>query len=322
MLTSERLVITEGDCFSPSALSLLKKHFHVSLLDSSREELIDLIRDADYIWIRLKQYIDRKVLQAAPKLKAIATNTTGLTHIDLDVADELGVAVISLRGDYLFLETIRATAEHTIALTLAALRAIPSAHEHVIKGGWSRDEFRGFEIFEKTVGIVGYGRLGRIVANYFKGMGANLVISDPKLVGTTKVDGCQVLPLSELLAVSDIVTLHANLTRENMGFFGEQQFKRMKQGSFFVNTARGELVNEQSLIEAIRSNHLGGVALDVVAAEHFSSDTLRELRELALTCNRIVLTPHIGGNTCESTQKTEDFLAAKLVAFANRGKAE
>lgn len=276
------------------------------------------IEEFNCLWVRLRNYVDRSLIAAATNLKVIATNTTGLNHIDLTAAAEHGVAVVSLRGEVEFLKSIRATAELTIALTLAVSRKLNAAHEHVVAGGWDRVPFKGHEIFEKTVGIVGYGRLGRIVAEYFKAFGAKVLICDPKFAGQSQVDGCEVRQMHQLLADSDIVSLHANYTPENEKFFGQREFQSMRANAVFVNTARGELVDELVLVEALREHRLGGVALDVISAEHDRGNIMKELRELARQNANIIITPHIGGNTVESLSRTEDFLAQKLIEWLSK----
>lgn len=315
-----RLLIVESKDFSPRALNELETEFCVDCADLDSVQLRLKISEIEFLWVRLKNYIDRSIFKAAPKLKVIATNTTGLNHIDLEAAAEFGVKVKSLRGEVDFLKTIRATAELTIGLTLAALRKIPAANQHVLDGDWDRDCFKGREIFEKTIGIVGYGRLGNIVAGYFKAFGAKVLICDKKLEGKTNVDGYEVRELRHILPESDIVSLHVNYTKENERFFGRREFGAMRVGSLFVNTARGELVDEKALLDSLYENRLGGAALDVIAYEHSRGDALTQLRVLARKHSSIVLTPHIGGNTVESLTRTEDFLASKLVELVRTSK--
>jgi D-3-phosphoglycerate dehydrogenase / 2-oxoglutarate reductase len=310
------LLIAESQGFSPNALEILSNVFQVECADLDQAGLKSRIKDVNCLWVRLRNYIDRSLIVAAPKLKVIATNTTGLNHIDLKAAAENGIEVVSLRGEVEFLKSIRATAELTIALTLAVLRNLHAAHEHVLAGGWDRVPFKGREIFEKTVGIVGYGRLGSIVAGYFRAFGANVLICDPKLVSQRHVDGFEVRELHDLLAESEIVSLHANYTPANEGFFGRAQFQAMRPDSIFINTARGELVDEAALVEALQEKRLAGAALDVISSEHDQSESLSKLRELARKSGNIILTPHIGGNTFESLSRTEGYLAQKLIRWA------
>ena len=311
-----RILITEPEGFSPPAAAALAGMAEVWQREVATEaELLQAVRTADILWIRLRHYISARVLDAAPHLKVIATPTTGLTHIDLEAAQARGIQVISLRGETDFLKEIRATAELTLALTLALLRRLPQAHFHVIEGGWDRDLFRGRELHGKTAGIVGYGRLGRIVASYFHAFGCQVLAHDrPDWAGSPD-PFVSLVPLEELLTHSDIVSLHANFQSGMRGFFSRRCFEQMKPGSWFVNTARGELVDEAALVDALESGRLGGAALDVLADEHLRAGKAHPLVAFAATHDNLVLTPHIGGCTRESMEKTEEFLAGKVAAY-------
>lgn len=308
-----KLLIAESKYFSPAARQLLESNFEVIYADLNRQQLLKEIGKYEAVWVRLRTLIDSEMFAAAAKLRVLATNTTGLTHIDLSEAANRHVQIVSLKGEVDFLRHIRATAELTIGLTLAVIRQIPRANQHAMAGGWERDLFRGTEIYEETIGIVGYGRLGKIVASYFAALGATVLVNDPKLENQTSVDSFEVLPLDSLLARSRIVSLHANSTPENRCFFGKQQFDCMQHGAIFLNTARGELVDEQSMLEATASGKLGGLGVDVISSEHSEGSMLTNLRLLASQGFNIVVTPHIGGNTVESLARTEKFIAERLV---------
>jgi D-3-phosphoglycerate dehydrogenase / 2-oxoglutarate reductase len=309
-----RLLLAESKDFSPEAKAILSNSFQIECGDFNLPELIEHVKNVEYLWVRLRNFIGRPVLDAAPNLKVIATNTTGLNHIDLATAEQRGIKIVSLRGEVEFLKTIRATAELTIGLALSLLRRIPLAHASVLDGSWNRESFQGRELFEKTVGIVGFGRLGSIVANYFRALGSQVLVCDPKFRVGENVDGFQVVSLDDLVKKVDLVSLHANFTFDNRGFIGRGVFRQMRRGAWLINTARGELVDEAAMLDAIRNQILGGVALDVIDSEHKTSETLADLRRLISEGFNIVLTPHIGGHTLESTSRTELFLANKLVA--------
>jgi len=306
-----KLLIAESQDFSPDAIQLLKTHFVLQLADLDRTGLLERVADCEILWVRLRNMIDAEVMDAAPLLKVIATNTTGLNHIDLEEAETRGIEVVSLRGEVDFLKTIRATVEHTIALTLALLRKIPQAYQHVLGGGWDRDQFQGSEIYEKTVGIIGYGRLGRIVATYFAAFGATVVLTSRDLSSGMTFDGMEVLSLEQLLGRSDIISLHVNYDRANHHMLGSEQFREMKQGAIFINTARGELVDELALAAALASGHLAGAAIDVVDGDTGLPPCLASHTSVS---GRLLVTPHIGGNTEESRSRTEVHLARMLVS--------
>jgi D-3-phosphoglycerate dehydrogenase / 2-oxoglutarate reductase len=308
-----RILIAESKGFSPEAAQLLRQVGEVTLADLDRTALEKALPHFDVLWVRLRNHIDARLLGSSARLKMIATPTTGLTHIDLEAAEERGVEILSLRGATGFLRTIRGTAEHTIGLMLALLRGLPAATAHVAAGGWNRNLFQGREIYGRTVGIVGYGRLGRIVARYLNAFEARVLVTDrPDWCGS--VDPfVEMVSLPDLLAASDIVSLHVNLCPETHGFFGRNCFAAMRSGAYFLNTARGELVDEEALLEALESGSLAGAALDVLAGEPLVDAAQHPLVQYARRHSNLILTPHIGGCTKESMEKTEIYLAGQLV---------
>lgn len=308
-----KILITESDGFSPRALARLRELGEVRPRDLDRAGLFDQIRGAEVLWVRLRHYIGREVMDAAPALRIVATPTTGLTHIDLAEAERRGIRVISLRGQTEFLKEIRATAEHTVGLMLALMRRIPQAHRHAIKGGWDRDLFQGHELHRKTVGIIGYGRLGRIVARYLNAFDCTILAADRPDWDGSPDPWVRMVPLSELLSHSDIVSLHVNLHSGTAGLIDRACFESIKPGAWFINTARGELVDEAALLDALETGRLAGAAVDVLSDEHVRCAT-HLLIAYAARRDNLLVTPHIGGCTVESMEKTEEFLAELLAA--------
>ncbi len=309
------ILIAESAGFSVDALARLRACADVTARDLQRTELLTAVPAADVLWVRLRNRIDAEVFDAAPNLKIVVTNTTGLNHIDLDEAQRRGIEVLSLRGEQEFLADIRATAELTIGLMLALLRKIPQAAAHARDGGWQRDSFKGRELYGKTVGIVGYGRLGRIVARYLQAFDVRVLAADPHVDHDERPDYVELLPLEDVLATADIVSLHVNLCEQTQGFFGQRELFKMKPSAWLINTARGELVDEAALLAALVSGHIAGAALDVICDENErSTQPGNPLVRYAQEHDNLILTPHIGGNTHESLEKTEIFLADKLAA--------
>jgi D-3-phosphoglycerate dehydrogenase / 2-oxoglutarate reductase len=306
-----KIVIAESAGFSQVALGRLAQAGEVVALDLDRPGLLQAVRDVDALWVRLRHRIDDEVLAAAPALRFLATPTTGLDHIDLAAMERRGVRVISLRGETAFLEDVRATAELTIGILLALLRNIPGAVADVRTGGWNRDSFKGRELRGKVVGVVGYGRLGRLVSRYLLAFGARVITTDPRPAADDQVT---FTTLDDLLAASDIVTLHTPLDESTRGLLGAPELARMRRGSVLVNTARGDLVQSDALIAALRSGHLAGAALDVIAGESAAGVGQLELVAYARQHDNLLITPHIGGCTHESMAMTEDFLAERLCA--------
>jgi D-3-phosphoglycerate dehydrogenase len=306
-MTGNRIVVSESTGFAPEAAAALTRIGQVTWGDFDRASLLQSAAAADVLWVRLRHIVDEEIMNAAPKLRWIASPTTGLNHIDLKAAASRGIQVVSLRGHVEFLANIRATAELTIALMLSLLRRIPDAVDHTRAGGWNRDLFRGSELYRRTVGIVGLGRLGSIVSRYLVAFGAQVLATDRRAVEAES--GVTLVGLAELLERSDIVTLHADLTLENSGFFDRSCFEQMKPGSYLVNTARGELIAEAPLLETLKSGRLSGAALDVTSDEWGADRARHPLVAYARQNSNLLLTPHIGGFTAESLSQAEIFLA-------------
>lgn len=310
-----RILVTESSKFSARAAALLGRAGDLVLADFDREGLLSAVREADVLWVRLRHRINAEVINAASQLKIIVTPTTGLNHIDMGEVTRRKMQVLSLRGETEFLKGVRATAEHTLTLILAVMRHLPAAAAHVAKGDWTRDLFRGRELYGKTVGVVGYGRLGRIVAHYLKAFDTRILAADPNVDAGSVEPNITLVPLSELLREAEIVTLHVQLSDETRGFFGREQFAMMKEGVWFINTARGELVDESALLTSLQSGQLAGAALDVLSDERSIGMKDHPLVAYAREHDNLIITPHIGGCTAESMEKTEIFLAERLLAM-------
>ncbi len=306
------ILLTESSGFSAAALRVLESLGSVLLENLDRPGLMMKARSADVLWVRLRHQINQEFLDAAPQLKLIVTPTTGLNHIDLDAAAARNIPVISLRGETEFLKDVRATAELTIGLMLSLLRRIPSAAMHTLQGGWDRDQFCGGELCGRTIGLVGFGRLGRIVARYLNAFDSRVLVNDPSIVDSQLPDYVENVSFDRLLRESDIVSLHVNLSSESFQFFGASAFQRMKPDSLFINTSRGELVDEGALLSALSNGRLAAAALDVLSQECSTGMQTHPLIEYAATHENLVVTPHIGGCTFESMAKTELFLAQRL----------
>jgi len=281
----------------------------------SRNELKRILPDYEVLITRLSHRIDNEIIQAGSRLRVIASPTTGLDHIDTTYAEQLGIHLINLRGETSFLETITSTAEHTWTLILSLIRNLPSAVADVQNGRWRRDPFRGVELRGKCLGIVGYGRLGKIVARYGLVFGMEVVVYDPVEIILER--GVRLVDFKTLLQKADVITLHLPLSTKTENLFDEQSFSLMKSGTYFINTSRGAIVNEQALLKFLRNNHLAGAAVDVIKGETTIQDGLivSPLINYSRKHQNLIITPHIGGATWDSMRKTEIFVAEKLKAF-------
>ena len=267
--------------------------------------------DCDVLMVRLGRHVGDGMLSAAPRLRYILTATTGLDHIDLDAAEAASVRVISLRDCPGAILDVSATAEHCFGLLLALLRHTPAATAHVLEGGWDRDRFWGRQLKGKSLGVIGYGRIGAMVARYAASFGMDVIACDK---APTKI-GPPAKPVSfdELLRHADVVSVHVAATPENSNLIDRAAITRLKRGAIFINTARGSVVDEAALAEAVRRGQLLGVAVDVLAGEEHGEVSNSPLLAAAREGCNVLITPHIGGATLESIARTETALVERFL---------
>lgn len=310
MVLVSRILIAEPLDFSPDAVRLLETAGEVTLRQTDRADIPQVLADYDVFWFRLAHRIDRTLLAGPLRCRVLAVPVTGLDHIDLEACAERGVRVVSLRGEVDFLRQVRGTAELTIALTLALLRHVDRAAEHVRQGLWNRDLFRGRELFGRKVGLVGVGRLGQIAAGYFRAFGMEVLGYDPRPDFPHDV-ARRVDTLEQLLSEADIVSVHVSYDRSTRHLIGARELAALQPHAVLINTSRGGIIDEAALAEAIANNRLAGAALDVLDGEPDTAGN--PLLQLARETDRVLIVPHIGGNTVESFAKTEVFLAGRVL---------
>jgi D-3-phosphoglycerate dehydrogenase len=269
---------------------------------------------ATVLIVRLARRIDAAVLSRFPRLRWLVSATTGLDHVDLDLAASRGIEVLSLRGEAEFLATIPSTAEHTMALLLALVRKLPAAVQSVARGEWTRDAFRGRQLKDRRIGLVGLGRTGRMVAEYAQAFGMHVGYYDP---GAEDRRFERFATLAALLRRSEILSLHLHLDDGTRGLIGADAIAGLPRGAWVVNTSRGGLVDEGAVAAALRSGHLAGVATDVLADElgAIESSPLWAAMRDGLP---VLITPHLGGATMDAMEQCEEFVAARFAA-ATRG---
>lgn len=276
----------------------------------SPEELAETIGRYDGILIRSAVKITRDTLANPGKLTAIARAGVGVDNVDLEAATEAGVLVLNTPDA----NTI-STAEHTIAMILALHRRIPDAHRHVREGQWKRSEFQGQQVAGRTLGIAGFGRIGRAVAQRALGLEMDVIAFDPFFGGDTAFDGAVriVGDLETMLAEADCITLHANLSDDTRGMIGAEQLAAMKPGARLVNCARGALIDEVALAEALNSGQIAGAALDVYEKEPPEGSPI-------LTAPNVTLTPHLAASTAEAQRRVSVDAVESLLAYVRHGE--
>jgi len=272
---------------------------------------------AQVLIVRLARRIDAEVLTQFPRLRWLVSATTGLDHLDLDAMKAHGIDVVSLRGETEFLSSIPSTAEHTMALLLSLLRFMPAAVASVAQGEWTRDRFRGRQLKGRTLGLVGLGRTGRMVAHYASAFGAQVAYVDPHVNDLTWAKKAS---LEELLRESEILSLHVHLDDTTRSLIGGRELELLPSGAYVINTSRGALIDESALVDSLRSGHVAGAAVDVLANE-LDGIRMSPLWRAMIEGLPAVITPHIGGATVDAMHQCEEFIVGKFLAQAKQKSA-
>jgi D-3-phosphoglycerate dehydrogenase len=303
-----KILVAETKNFSEEAISELRLLGELTLNDIEEKDLSSALRTYDVFWFRLGFRISEHHFPEEIRTKYILCPVTGIDHIDLSACERRGIHVISLKGETAFLRSVRATAEHTIGLTLAIMRKVPFAVNSVNEGTWNRDLFKGREIYGKTVSILGVGRLGTIVAGYYKSFGAHVLGYDRTNFDPAICEKAE--SIESLFEKADILSVHVDFNKETHHLVNRNLLDRMKPTAFLINTSRGAVIHSEDMVLALKNWRIMGAALDVIENE-FSTD-IDPLIAYAREHDNLIITPHIGGNTFESFAKTELFILEKL----------
>ena len=292
-------------------LDLLNQHLELIRLPNPDHDRPEILNRIEVVFAPLGYFWGKEKIDLSPHLKVIGSNTTGTPHIDVKYAEKKGIKVIFLKGPTKFLQTITPTAEHTWGLLLALTRRTPWAFQSVLDGVWNRRLFGGKAMLSSmSLGVVGLGRLGRMVAKYGKCFGMKVCYFDP-YVPEAEGDGfSRVDTLEELVSGSDVVTIHVPLEDETKNMFNESIFSKFKKGAYLINTSRGKIVDHEAMLKYLENGILGGCALDVCGGE-FSKDFSARLKthplvEYARSHDNLLITPHIGGSTLDAWRLTEE----------------
>ncbi|GAB1420614.1 hypothetical protein MASR2M15_07220 [Anaerolineales bacterium] len=287
------------------AIQLLQAHPDIEIIAEgklTRDQVLALIPEADAIIIRSATIADAELLRAATNLKILARAGVGVDNVDLEVATECGIVVVNTPSG----NTV-STAEHAFGLMLALARHIPEGHTSLMEGRWARKDYMGVELCHKTLGLVGYGRIGQAVASRARAFEMTVIAYDPYISPDIAAKlGIQLVSLDTLLAQSDFISLHALVTEETREIINTATIAKMKDGVCIINAARGSLINDADLALAIRNGKVAGAALDVFTTEPPPTDNpLIGLRG-------VIHTPHLAASTSDA-QVTVAVEAAGLI---------
>jgi D-3-phosphoglycerate dehydrogenase len=295
-------VVLIADKLAESTVAALGDQVEVRWVDGpDREKLLAAVPEADALLVRSATTVDAEVLAAAPKLKIVARAGVGLDNVDVDAATARGVLVVNAPTS-----NIHSAAEHALALLLSAARQVPAADATLRAHTWKRSSFNGTEIYGKTVGVVGLGRIGQLVAARLAAFGTHVVAYDPYVSQARAAQlGIELLSLDDLLGRADFISVHLPKTPETAGLIGKDALAKTKKGVIIVNAARGGLIDEQALADAVTSGHVRAAGLDVFATEPCTDSPLFELPQ-------VVVTPHLGASTAEAQDRAGTDVAASV----------
>ena len=308
-MATARVLVTEP--LSEPGLEVLRREFEVDVRsDLAKGDLVGTIAPYDALIIRSATKVTADVLEAASNLKVVGRAGIGLDNVDVDAATRRGIMVVNAPQS-----NILSAAEHTIALLLAQARNIPQANASVKAGKWERSRFEGVELHGKTLGVIGLGRVGAMVAARAQSFGMRLVGYDPFVSRErARALGVELMPnLEAVLVQSDFVTLHLPRTPDTEGLIGDRELALLKPGARIVNTSRGGILDERAVVQALRDGTLAGAALDV-----FEQEPVPAAHPL-LRFDQVVATPHLGASTKEAQDKAGSDIA-EMVRLALRGE--
>jgi D-3-phosphoglycerate dehydrogenase len=318
LFTNVRNVVTSNDSrpvvliaeeLSPATVDALGPDFEIRHCDGAdRAQLLDAVTDADAILVRSATKVDAEALAAAKRLKVVARAGVGLDNVDVKAATQNGVLVVNAPTS-----NIVSAAELAVALMLAAARHLSPAHAALTRGEWKRSKYTGIELYEKTVGIVGLGRIGVLVASRLAAFGMDVIAYDPYVqAGRAAQMGVRMVSLEELMTESDFISVHLPKTAETVGLIGSDEFAIARPNLVVVNAARGGIVDEKALYDALKTGRIAAAGLDVFAKEPCTDSPLFELEN-------VVATPHLGASTDEAQEKA-GIAVARSVRLALSGE--
>ncbi|MGA0946009.1 MAG: phosphoglycerate dehydrogenase, partial [Candidatus Nanopelagicales bacterium] len=302
-------VVLIAEELSPATVEALGPDFEIRHCDGAdRGQLLAALPEADAVLIRSATQMDPEAIAAGTKLKVIARAGVGLDNVDVKAATQAGVMVVNAPTS-----NIVSAAELAVALLLSVARNVVPANIALKNGEWKRSKYNGVELSEKTVGIVGLGRIGVLVAQRLSAFGVKLIAYDPYVQPARAAQiGVRLVPLDELMRESDFITVHLPKTPETAGLIGEEQLKLAKPTMYLINAARGGIVDEDALFRAISDGRVAGAGLDVYAKEPCTDSPLFALES-------VVATPHLGASTDEAQEKA-GISVAKSVRLALGGE--
>ena len=312
-MSEKPLAVFSGpDHSADLADAILSQHFNFLAVPPDPETLLPAFRNATvFVDASMKVPLSARDIQEANNLKLVITATTGATHIDHDALEHAAVPLLTLKGQTEFLRGITPAAELSWALVMACSRHLIRASKHVNQGSWERTEFPGLMLKGRSIGLIGMGRIGSWMANYANAFGMKVQYYDPFVKESP--DYAVALPLDQLVAQSDIVSIHVHADENTTGMVNRELLSAFNPGSIFINTARSELTDEKAIVEALETGRLASVGVDVLI--HEPDPARSPLWQYAQKHDNVVITPHIGGFCPDAVDHVVRFTCKRILDF-------
>ena len=297
--------------------TMLKSFGTITILeDPSYNQIVQIIDKFDAIFTNPNKsnvFISRKLMEKGANLKAVCTASTGTNHIDIESAKKLNIKVLSLTEKRRIINKISSTAEHAFALMMSSVRNVNASWESVKSGDWNYLPFVGRQINHLTIGIIGYGRLGKLFARYSRSFGADILIYDP--YKKVKNKNYKQVSISSLLKGSDVISIHVHVTKKTIKMINQNLLNKMKSDVLIINTSRGEIIKENDMIKFLKNNPHSKYATDVISDEvkNIKGSTFKNW--CINNPKQVLITPHIGGMTREAQEIAYNYAAKMLQEF-------
>ncbi len=304
--------------YCKNELNEIKKISNLNFLLNKKKKIYKKLKDVDIYISGAAIKVDKKFIQSAKKLKAIFSPSTGTDHLNIKELKKKKIKVFHLANERKLLNSFTATSELTFALLLALNRKLFLANKVMQYGNWPREKFIGNQLYNKTFGIIGYGRLGKISSKIAKGFGMKVIVNDIKKIKSKNV---KMVSIRTLFKESDFISVHVHLNDKTIGLVDKKLMKLMKKTAIIINTSRGKIINEKDLLYFLKKRKIGGAALDVIDGEWLSKIKLKNhpLIKYQKKNNNLLIVPHLGGTTFESLYGARAYICRLLIDKLKKG---
>lgn len=303
------------DC--TDGISQLEKIGNLTCMEPNRENVLNNIHSYDAYIASASILVDREFINKAKNLRIIGSPSTGTDHLSIKEIKNKHIILFDISKEYDLINSFTATSELAFGLIISLIRKIIPAANSAKNGDWAREKYTGFQLSNKTLGIIGLGRLGTISARIGQGFGMKVIAHD---IINKNVDNVTMMTLEQVLRLSDIITIHIHLNDLTKGLINKNCFSLMKQSSIIINTSRGAIIDENSLLEALKNGYIAGAGLDMIEGEWLTSSDIYDhpLIEYSRQNNNLIITPHIGGSSKESISGARNFMAKKVANWLSK----